>query len=114
MVFNLCVPAYPLDGGRILVDTLLIAGVSTVTTAHITIALATICGIGMIVLGILRIFGLMLILIGIFVLSNTFQLYQAFEKGQLEYHPLFQRGSAETRQAEAYGGGGRRVEMQGP
>jgi Zn-dependent protease len=38
--FNLLVPAYPLDGGRILVDLLLTCGVPPITTAKITVGVA--------------------------------------------------------------------------
>eukprot|EP00879_Flechtneria_rotunda_P033330 GHRR01036901.1.p1 GENE.GHRR01036901.1~~GHRR01036901.1.p1 ORF type:complete len:257 (+),score=33.10 GHRR01036901.1:855-1625(+) len=49
--FNLLVPAYPLDGGRILVGSLLSCGVAVRTTALITCGLAVPLAIGIIVFG---------------------------------------------------------------
>ncbi|GFH15255.1 uncharacterized protein HaLaN_11450, partial [Haematococcus lacustris] len=52
LAFNLLVPAYPLDGGRLLVDALLVAGVDDVLTARITLGLAVPLAIGVCVFGI--------------------------------------------------------------
>lgn len=90
MAFNLLIPAYPLDGGRILVDLLLIVGVPATITAWITIVLAVLCGVGLITVGALNLyFGYGGIMIGIFILFSTFQLFQAVQSGNIERHPLF-------------------------
>lgn len=88
MAFNLLLPAYPLDGGRILVDLMLIVGVPANITAWITITIAAIMAVGLIVLGIWS-FGYGFIIVGVFILINTFQLYQALSSGNITYHPLF-------------------------
>lgn len=88
MAFNLLLPAYPLDGGRILVDLMLIVGVPAKITAWITITIAAIMAVGLIVLGIWS-FGYGFIIVGVFILINTFQLYQALSSGNITYHPLF-------------------------
>lgn len=51
LLFNLLVPAYPMDGGRLLVDALLWRGVSAGTTAKVAICLSAPIGVGLIVWG---------------------------------------------------------------
>jgi hypothetical protein len=53
-VFNLLVPAYPLDGGRILVDTLLTCGVAPLLTAKITIGVAAPIALGIVIFGAVK------------------------------------------------------------
>ena len=52
MAFNLLLPAYPLDGGRILADVLLLAGLETVLAAKITAAAATLIGAAIVLCGL--------------------------------------------------------------
>lgn len=52
--FNLLLPAYPLDGGRIFADLLLLRGVVPTTAAKITASLATVLGAGVVALGVWR------------------------------------------------------------
>lgn len=54
VLFNLFLPAFPLDGGRILADLLLLRGVSPETAAKITASLATVLGAGVVGVGIWR------------------------------------------------------------
>lgn len=54
VLFNLFLPAFPLDGGRILADLLLLRGVSPETAAKITASLATVLGAGVVGIGIWR------------------------------------------------------------
>lgn len=63
-MFNLFVPAYPLDGGRILANLLLMAGASLRTAAIVTVAVALPLGAGLLVLGI-YFFQMVTILVGI-------------------------------------------------
>jgi Zn-dependent protease len=51
MAFNLLLPAYPLDGGRILADSLLLCGVGEVLAAKVTAGLAVVLGLGVVALG---------------------------------------------------------------
>ena len=55
MAFNLCLPAYPLDGGRIFADLLLLCGVPVRTAAIITVALAVAIAAGLIAWGIVKV-----------------------------------------------------------
>jgi len=86
--FNLLVPAYPLDGGRILVDGLLAAGVQDTLAAKITIGVAVPIGIGIIVWGGVQ-FQMVTILVGAFILYSTWQLAAALRGGALKQHPMF-------------------------
>jgi Zn-dependent protease len=55
MAFNLLLPAYPLDGGRILADLLLLCGVNARTTAIITVVLAVAIAGALIAWGIVEV-----------------------------------------------------------
>lgn len=52
MAFNLLLPAYPLDGGRILADSLLLVGLESDVAAKITVVVATVIGSGIVVWGL--------------------------------------------------------------
>lgn len=54
LAFNLLLPAFPLDGGRIFADLLLMAGVAPRTAAQVTAVLATLLGLGVVALGVWR------------------------------------------------------------
>jgi Zn-dependent protease len=54
MAFNLLLPAYPLDGGRIFADALLLCRVPVRVAAYITAALAVAIAAGLIAWGIIR------------------------------------------------------------
>ena len=55
MAFNLCLPAYPLDGGRIFADLLLICRVPVRTAAIATVVLAVAIAGGLIAWGIIEV-----------------------------------------------------------
>lgn len=87
-VFNLFVPAYPLDGGRILVDALLSCRVPIPTTAKVTAAVAALCATGLLVYGAWTV-QITMILISAFIFFSVWQLVDATRKGALDSHPLF-------------------------
>jgi len=96
LIFNLFVPAYPLDGGRIFADFMLIAGIPTATAAKIVIAVAVVVAVGMIVIGVLRIYlGTFAVFIGAFILWSTYGLWKELEADRIEQHPLFKKGSSQ-------------------
>lgn len=53
-LFNLLLPAYPLDGGRIFADFLLMCGVDVVVAAKITVSVAFMVTIFIILFGLYR------------------------------------------------------------
>lgn len=100
-VFNLLVPAYPLDGGRILVGTLLAAGVSNGTTAKVTVGVAAPLGVGLLVFGCI-VFQPVTIMVALWMLWSTYQLFREWRQGSLDQHPLF----AFSGEAASSGGAG--------
>lgn len=100
LLFNLFVPAYPLDGGRILVDSLLSCGVSEPRTALITVGVTVPIALGIIVLGALSI-QIVTILVGLWVLWAAWELFSCYRKGQLAQHPMFAFTSAQHEQQAA-------------
>ncbi|GFR46775.1 hypothetical protein Agub_g8403 [Astrephomene gubernaculifera] len=100
--FNLLVPAYPLDGGRLLVGGLLTAGVAPRRAAAVTIGLAVPLGLGVLAYGIV-VFQAVTIMVAGFILYATFQLFQALRADALDRHPLF---AASYGHGAAGGGGG--------
>lgn len=86
--FNLLLPAYPLDGGRIFADAMLLAGVAPQAAAKVTAGVAVVLGLGVLGLGIWQ-FNTLTVLVGAWMLWSTWQLVQAIRAGQVEQHPLF-------------------------
>ncbi|KAL4422465.1 hypothetical protein ABPG75_008662 [Micractinium tetrahymenae] len=96
--FNLLLPAYPLDGGRIFADCLLLAGVHVETAAKATVAVATGGGLAVIGLGI-WLTSYLTIAVGVWMLYSTWQLWQVLRAGAIAQHPMFSYSAAD-------GGGG--------
>ncbi|KAG2489733.1 hypothetical protein HYH03_011840 [Edaphochlamys debaryana] len=90
--FNLLVPAYPLDGGRLLVDGLLAMGVEPRRTAIITVCVALPLAGGILAWGII-VFQMVTIMVAVFILWSVFQLIQAIRNDTLAQHPLFATSS---------------------
>jgi Zn-dependent protease len=53
MLFNLLIPAFPLDGGRILIDVLLLMGMSKEGSAKTSIALSSLVAFVLITIGLM-------------------------------------------------------------
>ena len=80
LLFNLCVPVYPLDGGHLLAN-LLRFRLSRETTAKIVMVLSTIAGFALLSLG--RIF------LTVWIFYETYQMYAYYLSGALREHPMF-------------------------
>jgi Zn-dependent protease len=90
MLLNLLIPAYPLPGGRIFADILRIAGVPANTAAKIMVVVGLVIGIGLVIVGALRVWlGLTGVIVGVFILFSTYQLWRSLEQNQVEQHPLY-------------------------
>lgn len=87
-LFNLFLPAYPLDGGRILADSLLLLGVSVPVTAKITAGAAVALGSSLLVLALFQ-QRMLTVMVAVWMLNSTWQLIQHIQSGTEEQHPLF-------------------------
>ena len=81
-LFNLFLPVYPLDGGRLLVD-LMLFRFRRETVAVTIMTLSVISGLALIPLGHL--------FLVIWVFFEVYQLHAFYKRGELAYHPLFAR-----------------------
>ncbi|EIE24679.1 hypothetical protein COCSUDRAFT_65471 [Coccomyxa subellipsoidea C-169] len=88
MAFNLLLPAYPLDGGRIFADLLLLCGVNARTTAIITVVLAVAIAGALIAWGIVEV-AILTIAVGIWMLYTSAELGLAIKNGTVTQHPMF-------------------------
>lgn len=86
--FNLLLPAYPLDGGRILADLLLSCGVPSRAAAIVTLCVATPIALGIVLYGVYTV-AIMTIAVGVWVLFQNFNLAMLVRNGQVEQHPSF-------------------------
>lgn len=111
--FNLLIPAYPLDGGRIFVDLLLICRVRPRSAAIAAVVVSMVLSVGIIVYGCIPPVNAMLVLIAVFIFLSALQLAQAVRMGTLRTHPMFAYKFAESGPdacppdlAPGYGGNG--------
>lgn len=81
-LFNMLVPAYPLDGGR-LVAVLLLSKFNPGLTARMMMVLSAVAALALFVIGEPW--------IALFVAFETAQLYRFYSLGALDQHPLFAR-----------------------
>ncbi|HYE97673.1 MAG TPA: site-2 protease family protein [Planctomycetota bacterium] len=86
-LFNLCLPAYPLDGGRVLFAFLTMRHGRT-RAAELTSLIAIPIGAALVIWGLGK-NELMLILIGAWVLVEAFQVRNLVRHGMIDAHPGF-------------------------
>lgn len=98
LAFNLFLPAYPLDGGRIYAASLiLVFKMKSQTAAKVTAMTAMIIAFCMIGYAIVTFLsrtagsGLLLGLVGVFVFFQSWELWTAAKRNDLNDHPIFGR-----------------------
>ncbi|KAL7518241.1 hypothetical protein ACHAWX_003088 [Stephanocyclus meneghinianus] len=96
--FNLFIPAYPLDGGRIYAASLILfLKLGPIKAAKVTAVTAMLLSAAMVAYAIISFMtgiggsGLLLGLIGIFIFGNSYDLFVAARRGDLGEHPIFGR-----------------------
>lgn len=95
-LFNLC-PAYPLDGGRVIVDLMRIRGVAIDRAGRICAVLSLLTATAILIWGIV-VLNPSLIFVGAWVLSQANELQQKARSGRISEHKMFENyyGSTPT------------------
>lgn len=108
--FNLFLPAYPLDGGRIYAASLILyLKLKSQTAARVTAITAMIIAFGMITYSIVTFLipstrgGLLLGVVGVFVFYQSYELWTAAERNVLGNHPIFGRQCYQDSSSSASG-----------
>jgi Zn-dependent protease len=95
-IFNLAVPAYPLDGGRAFAALLVMGGFELATAARITSVTGIFNGLIMLFIGVYFYViqnsagALFLVLVAGFIIDSGLQLLKAVSVSRVYDHPLFQ------------------------
>lgn len=112
LCFNLFLPAYPLDGGRIYAASLiLVFKMKSIAAAKVTAITAMLISAGMVLYSIYTFLartagsGLLLGLVGVFVFYQSFELWNSAKRNDLANHPIFGR--------ECYGDGNEHSNSRG-
>ena len=97
-LFNLCVPAYPLDGGRILSAGLLLAGVPVHAAANITVIASGVFGLLIVVLGFVYL-NFLAVFVGGGSSARRITSSGRVADGRLDQHPVFAKYVEDQRYA---------------
>jgi len=87
MMFNLLVPAYPLDGGRILAN-ILIQSYELKTVAKVMVFISLPIGVGLGIYGGIESW-MITVLVGVYICYQAVILWKHISDNTLEKHPLF-------------------------
>ena len=106
LAFNLFLPAYPLDGGRVLADLLLLCGLSPKVAGSVTFALGLLVSIAVLVYGFWM-KSILTVAVAAYMLFSAFELLAYVVRGRAAQHPLFDYGgAAPTAPSSGANGGG--------
>ena len=94
-LFNLLIPAYPLDGGQIFASALLMCGLPASTAAMITSIAGMIIAALLFVYALFSLFitlnpfSILNMLVAAWIFRSSYELYKMYENGTVMNHPLF-------------------------
>ena len=108
---NILVPAYPLDASRIVAAVCVQCGMSVDRACLTLIIIGGAMGLGSTIFGIIELinggdFGLLLLLLGLFLLSTTWNLFKYYNLKRVTQHPVFQADCYSERRTYAAGESG--------
>jgi Zn-dependent protease len=95
LLFNLLIPAYPLDGGQIFASILLMRGVPPETAGRITAVTAIVISSILFIIGVVTLFtgqnpfSVLNILVAMWILHSSYELYKLVGDDRVTEHPLF-------------------------
>lgn len=95
--FNLFVPVYPADGGRLMTSFMLLSGMALNKVALLTVFASTLVSLALFAWSVVSfvdgigITGVLTILIPFFIWAECYRLYLSIVNGELREHPLFGR-----------------------
>jgi hypothetical protein len=96
MIFclNLLLPAYPLDAANMVAAVCGHFGLSVQSTGWVLVVIGTVLGLAALIVGILYIVagdgpGVFLLLLGLYVLYTSWQMYTQVKAGSMGHHPIF-------------------------
>eukprot|EP01024_Parvocaulis_polyphysoides_P070616 TRINITY_DN8722_c0_g1_i2.p2 TRINITY_DN8722_c0_g1~~TRINITY_DN8722_c0_g1_i2.p2 ORF type:complete len:342 (+),score=13.10 TRINITY_DN8722_c0_g1_i2:59-1027(+) len=104
MAFNLLFPIYPLDGGVVFANLLLLCRVPVNLTAKIIVVLGIIGGVLVIIFGI-YFFAIITILVGVFMIFLTYFLFRHVRNDTVTQHPLFMHMAEQGQEGQEDQGG---------
>jgi len=101
---NFFIPAYPLDGGRCMVATLILLGMTVQHTAKITAFTGMFVAVILLILGLVSFFveananGFFIALVAVYIYFAGKHLYDMVNEGREKEHPLFNRQCYDDRE----------------
>jgi Zn-dependent protease len=98
--FNLFLPCYPLDGGRVLVALLLLKGMAVESVAKVCVFISGPIAIFICVFGFYS-WAVLCVFVGIWMVMQVYQMWVLLQNGQIRMHPMFANAPAATTQPSA-------------
>lgn len=98
MIFclNLLLPVYPMDIATMIATVCGHFGLSIASTSYVLVAVGGLFGLILVVVGIIYLVGgdgpgVFLLLLGLYAMYSSYQMYPMIQNGSVDQHPIFQR-----------------------